>query len=406
MTHPATVAMFVYGDASHDSRVVREADALAGSGRAVLVVGHTAAGLPNEEQRDGWKLIRVGAPDAVRPGDPGARRTALERARWLTRYGAGLLEWVGAAAEAAVDWAAEAADVAWHGHDLTGLLAAARAQRTRPGALVYDSHELFMEAGAAARLPGPARRMVARMERRHARRADLVITVNGGIADELAARYGIRRPHVVMNCPIVEPDPPPRLASPLRTRLDLGDRPILLHHGGLVDDRGIVETIEALDRLPPEVALVLLGNGELVPTIQAASRERPDRRVLHHPAVSVEDLPAWVAGADVGVIAFQPVERNNLLATPNKLFECMAVGVPVVASDFPEMRAIITGAGVGATCDPTSPDSIAAAISTVLNGDRAGWFAACRTAATERYSWQRQAQVLLDGYDALVEGSS
>jgi glycosyltransferase involved in cell wall biosynthesis len=108
-----------------------------------------------------------------------------------------------------------------------------------------------------------------------------------------------------------------------------------------------------------------------------------------------------VAGADVGVIAFQPIERNNLLATPNKLFECLAVGVPVVVSDFPEMGRIVRESKVGATCDPGSPSSIAAAVSAVLAGDRDAWSAACRTAATERYSWQRQAAVLLEAYDRI-----
>lgn len=400
MTRLAATAMFVYGDASHDSRVAREADALAVSGRDVLVVAHGRNGLPATEDRGGWRIDRVGSLTALRPGDASPRRTAIDRARWLIRYVAGYREWSGQAAEAAGAWAA-GRDVAWHGHDLTGLLAAARARTAYGGPLVYDSHELFMEAGAAARLPGPARRLLTAIERRYARRADLVITVNPGIADELAARYGIERPIVVMNCPLVPDELPPRVTSPLRSSLALGDRPILLHHGGLTDGRGIMETIAALAFLPAEVALVLLGDGDLVPAIEMAAEDLGRDRVLHHQAVAMDELPSWVAGADVGVIAFQPVERNNVLATPNKLFECLAVGVPVVVSDFPEMRRIVADHGVGATCDPTQPESIAAAIRQVLDQDREAWFDACRAASTSRYSWQRQSEILLDAYDRL-----
>jgi glycosyltransferase involved in cell wall biosynthesis len=394
----------VYNDAAHDSRVAREADALVASGRAVLVVAHTAPGLPATEERDGWRLVRVGSADRVRPGDATPRGTAIERARWLARYVSGLREWSGAAATAALSWASAAPGVTWHGHDLTGLLAAATARRTRSGPLVYDSHELFMEQGAAARLPGPARRAVAALERRHARRADLVLTVNDGIADELAARYGIARPTVVMNCPVVADDPPDWRTSPLRTGLGLGERRVMLHHGGLADGRGIVETIAALDDLPADVTLVVLGDGELVPAIRQAVPRIGLDRLIHHPAVPVGELGDWVAGADVGVIAFQPVERNNLLASPNKLFECLAVGVPVVVSDFPVMGRIVADAGVGRTCDPTSPTSIAAAVASVLEGDRDGWRAACRDAAVSRYSWQRQSRVLVEAYDALASG--
>jgi len=401
MSRERAVAMFVYTDAAHDSRVIREADALHASGRDVLVVAHTAPGLPAVDDGRGWRLVRVGEIAALRPGDQAPRDSAARRARWLARYARGLDEWASAAARAAVAWAADHAGIAWHGHDLTGLIAAGRARSHRSGAVVYDSHELFLEAGAVARLPGPARRLVAALERRHARRADLVITVNRGIATELVARYGIRMPEVVMNCPHVDPESPPRLASPLRTKLGLGTRPIVLHHGGLSSGRGITETIDALEHLPAEVALVMLGDGELVPKIAERAAGSDRGRLVHHRSVPVDELAGWVAGADVGVIAFQPIERNNLLATPNKLFECLAVGVPVVVSDFPEMGRIVRESKVGATCDPGSPSSIAAAVGSVLAGDRDAWSTACRTAATERYSWQRQAAVLLAAYDRI-----
>jgi glycosyltransferase involved in cell wall biosynthesis len=397
----ASVAMFVYGDAAHDSRVMREAAALASSGRRVLVIGHTADGLPDAETHDGWQLIRVGSLDRLRPGAGTSRPGPAGRAAWLVRYVGGLREWAGAAARAAVSWADPERPAIWHGHDLTGLVAAARARARRGGLLVYDSHELFMEAGTVARLPDPARRLLANLERRYAGRSDLVITVNSGIADELVRRYRIPQPVVVMNCPVVPDQSPDRRSSPMRTLLGLGDRPVLLHHGGLASGRGIVETIEALDHLPDDVALVVLGDGELVPEIEARAAGRAKGRLFHHPSVPIEELPDWVAGADVGVIAFQPIETNNLLATPNKLFECLAVGVPVVVSDFPEMRSIVDTWRVGATCDPRDPASIAEAVRRVLAHDRPALVTACRTAATERYSWQRQSARLLGAYDLL-----
>ncbi len=393
--------MFVYGDAVNDSRVLREADSLHASGRDVAVVAHSGPHLPTTDDGRGWRLMRVGDSGSLRPGAAAPSSGAADRVRWLTRYARGLDEWATAAADAAIGWAGGRPTIAWHGHDLTGMLAASRARGRRSGPLVYDSHELFLEAGRVAHLPGPARTLVAALERRHARRADAVITVNEGIADELVRRYGVDRPAVVMNCPTVDPVAPNRDASPLRAALDLGERPTLLHHGGLAGGRGIEQTIEALDHLPSEVALVFLGDGPMAPTIDGLASGRHLGRLFRHPAVPVDQLAAWVAGADIGVIAFQPVERNNLLATPNKLFECLAAGVPVVVSDFSEMRRIVDDFGVGATCDPTNPRSIADACGGVLAGDREAWFTACRSAASDRFSWQRQSEVLLGVYDAI-----
>ena len=67
------------------------------------------------------------------------------------------------------------------------------------------------------------------------------------------------------------------------------------------------------------------------------------------------ELLDWVASADVVAMPIQPTTLNHRLTTPNKLFEAMAVGVPVVASDLPGMAAIVRETGCGVLCDPTDP---------------------------------------------------
>jgi glycosyltransferase involved in cell wall biosynthesis len=399
MSDVRRVVMFVYNDALHDSRVAREADALAASGRDVLVVAHTRTGLPAEEQTRDWRLVRVGDLRAVRPGGD---RSTRGRLRWLIEYGVGLREWSQAAADAAGSWAGTDGRVAWHGHDLTGMVAARTAHARSGGWLVYDSHELFVAAGTVARLPSAVRWLIGRLERSYVKRCDAVITVNDSIASALQRAYGVR-PMVVMNCPPVPSEQPAHSTSPLRTTLGLSDRPVLLHHGGLSEGRGIEQTIDAMEHLSRDVALVILGNGSMTTAI----RERAARsggRIHHHPAVPVSELLDWVAGADVGVIAFQPVEENNVLATPNKLFECFAAGVPVVVSNFPEMSRIVNGHGVGRTCDPRDPRSIASAAAAILSGGRRAWAEACRRAALDRFSWEQQAQRLFEVYDDLPRG--
>ena len=85
------------------------------------------------------------------------------------------------------------------------------------------------------------------------------------------------------------------------------------------------------------------------------------------PAVPPDDLLAWVVSADVVAMPIQPTTLNHRLTTPNKLFEAMAAGVPVVASDLPGMADIVRESGRGLLVDPTDPHGIAAAISRILD---------------------------------------
>ena len=110
--------------------------------------------------------------------------------------------------------------------------------------------------------------------------------------------------------------------------------------------------------LEPEVAqahLVYMGFGALQETLEALAREPKFGGRLHVlPAVSPEELLDWVASADVSAMPNQPNTLNEWYSTPNKLFESIAVGTPVVGSDFPERRRIVLDdpdGPLGAVCN-------------------------------------------------------
>ncbi len=397
--------MLLYGEVDRDSRVRREAASLVGRGHRV-----TIATLTTQRRRpydlDGARIIplrprRIGlipGDDSPFRGRPPAGRLGrlAAKAEWTARYAGTFAYWTRAALHGLPP-----ADV-WHGHDLLGLLAAWSLRRAKGGALVHDSHELFMEAGSAARMPGPIRAAMRAAESRASRSADAVITVNRSIADELCARYGVD-PVVVMNCP-------PQAAAPgeplVRDALGLGDRRVVIHHGVLGPGRGLDHLVGSVALLPADVVVVLLGGGPLAAGLAHAAEEPPNRgRLFVLPPVPVEDVARWIAGADVGVIPFQAVDRNNVLATPNKLFEYLAAGVPVVVSDFPEMRRIVEETGAGVAVDTTSPASLAAGIQMLLGepgAAREARRAAAREAHFRGYSWEAQAEGLLGVYDRLA----
>jgi glycosyltransferase involved in cell wall biosynthesis len=275
----------------------------------------------------------------------------------------------------------------------------------RDGApVVYDARDIYTEARNIARLPGPLRRLFARIERGWAHRADRVITVNDPYADELARRLRVERPLVVLNCSLRR-EPPATRPDRLREALGLpGDRRIVLYHGGLTRDRGIEELIAAIPDVP-DAQLVLLGYGDLETDLRRrAADPATDGRISLLPAVPPAELIDWVASADIVAMPIQPTTLNHRLTTPNKLFEAIAAGVPVVASDLPGMAPIIRATGCGVVVDPTDPMAIATAIREVLDGtpERRQALADGIRAAQDEYHWERQMERLLAEYGRLT----
>ena len=400
--------MILYGDVTNDSRVIREARSLAAAGHhvilACLAAGPATAAMlgPGVEVRAVPLHGNVARPGGESPflGGRGGRLGRLfAQATWLVRYRANVRAW-GRRAISAVGEAD-----AWHAHDYTGLLAiAGRLPHHVP--VVYDSHELFADYGSAARLPGPARAVLVREERRLVRRVTAVVTVNPGLASVLAARYPPARPIVVRNCP-----PRADAAGPSsdRLRTAAGIPPgtqVILFHGAITVNRGIEQVAAVLERPAfGDVHLVLLGYGDERDLWRERAADGSLAGRLHVlDAVPSDDVVALISSADVALVLIQPTDLNLRLSTPNKLFEAIAAGVPVLASDLPEIARVVLGdpAGpLGELCDPRDEDAIAAALGRLLDldpGARSALRARCLTAARERLNWEREVVALLDLY--------
>jgi glycosyltransferase involved in cell wall biosynthesis len=455
--------MFVYNDVVNDSRVLREARSLVDAGHTVTIVGRERGGEPGGTSSvDGLHLIRVPSPG------PLARASSLlpERGRLQRRVAGRAREWlaappfgwlrVGGLAVACVallplaalafvvlsvartriaDWlfvdrivrwrlgilawnraAASIGPVAdvYHGHDLTALPAAAEAARRHHALLVYDSHEYFVESGRYGRRPAWAKAHLLSLERRLVGQVAALVTVNETLGRILGRRLRPPRVVVVHNCmPRWQPpDPAPDLLR-RAAGIDPG-APVVLYHGRFLADRGLGQLASAL--LEPgleQVHAVFLGFGPgegHVRSLEADSRF--GARIHRLRGVPPAELLEWIASADVAVMPNQPTSANERLSTPNKLFESLAAGVPVVSSDFPERRRIVIddpGGPLGAVCDPTDPRSIAAAIRGILAldaGARAELRRRCLRAAHERWNWETESGRLLSLYDDLETARS
>ncbi len=282
--------------------------------------------------------------------------------------------------------------------DLYTLPALAHAARRHGSALVYDARELYAALDSTHGRPWVGRFWGA-VERRFARRADAVLTVGDAIADRLADRIGIARPTVLYNAPETAPEPADRDALRRELGLPDDDRMVVLYQGLFRAGRGLPALVEATRRVEG-VRLVLIGEGALAGDVVERGRSLGDRLVVH-PFVPPDRLATLTPGADLGACLIEPLTESLRLSLPNKLFEYLAAGVPVLASPLPEIRAVVDR-GVGVLADPSDPAAVAGALRRALDPDRRARWKAATGDALAPYTWNAGRRTFRDLIDRLL----
>lgn len=377
---PLRVSMLLHKDVAHDTRVLREATALAAAGHRVTVVH-----LPPP----GTALDRKGLPFGLVPATlPRGRRRLPHAARLGTE-----------ATRLSRQAVASRPDVV-HAHDAAMLLPGLRAARASGAKLVYDSHEL---ATGVPYRRGAWGAVVAASERLGVPRADAVLTVSDGIATRLSERYATRRPPtVIRNLPDLPP--PGTVPAPdLRHQLGVGAAPLVLHQGAVAPGRGCETLLRALCLLPDAHLLFLGAEGAYAEHLRELAAEwgLTPRTHLLGPAPP-QALLSHTAQADVGVSLLEDSCENHRLALPNKLFEYVAAGLPVVVADLPEAGRLVRERRIGWCADPAQPESVAAALREALARRDDEELGRHLRQAAEELNWGLEKQRLLAVYDELT----
>ncbi len=293
-----------------------------------------------------------------------------------------------------------------HAHDLNTLWAGDRLAQRFGARLVYDSHELFVERNSQPPLTRLERHGWARLERRLIVRCDAVITVNVSIAQELSKRYGVPTPEVVLNAP-VHHEPSPGDRTLLREALGLGaGQRVMVYAGALTFNRGLEPLIQSLSLLP-QWMLVLMGPGKAEfreGLVKVAREAGVESRLRFYGPVEPDEVVRWLSGADLGAAPIRNVCLSYYLCLPNKLFEYMLAGLPMIASDLPEMKRVVLGRGVGRVFDPEDPKAIARAVESVFaDGSEVEAMRRRALEAGREMNWAAQEQVLRGIYERLDE---
>lgn len=380
------VCILQYNASEYLTRVDRSARALVADGHDVVLVAVRDDRTPAFEDRDGYTVKRV----------------AIASRRLPRRFGLRLFRFIEGIWRTFAQAYREDADV-YNPRDAEPLLAAHAAALLRRSLVVYDSDELCLYRNKPVARRRLWRWAMRRYEGFFIRRSAAAVTSDHGRADIIAETYRVPRPTVVRNVPermdTIVPDHAFRAAAS-------GDcRYLLIYQGIFVPNRGLPELIAAMRGLP-DCALALVGYGHIQDELEGiVSQEGLGARVRLFEAVPFATLMGYTAASDVGVIPLIGSCLSYVHAAPNKLFEFMMAGIPVVVSDLPEMARVVREERVGTLIeDPSDPASIALAVQDVLQMDEplAEMGARARDAALARYVWETDREAYLDVFRELT----
>lgn len=380
----------VLNNFTNDSRVLRECKALAAAGYKVQVFALHESGLALTEASPTYNLRRFALATRGLPKSFFWQTFKYAECVWK-------MVWQGR----------KLRPVLVHAHDRNALPIGFLVSRLAGAKLIYDSHELWGHTAHTAKRPGFFNRMAAAMERFAARKAQGVITVSDSIVRHMQDNMGLEDITLVRNLPYLKRrEAYPRDTSPLR--LDLGIDPekiVLLYQGVVSRHRGLELIVRAAEFLSEQFTVVVLGNGVIVPELKELARSLgPEERVKFHSAVSPESLIEYSSGADLGFSLTEDTCLNNRYSLPNKLFEYLQAGLPVIVSNLPEMKSVVEANGVGLVLPNWDPQAAAQAINKLADRDRISEYNNNVLAASQNFCWDKEQKKLIELYTRALAG--
>jgi glycosyltransferase involved in cell wall biosynthesis len=372
--------MVTHTDVPYDNRILKEMEALASSaeGWAVRAIGvglgegNSAAAIPAGTTVDTLKLRSRTWSSLPKP----------------IRYACTIIELL---------WKVVRRGVAWkpsvvHSHDTMVLPAAALVAWWCGAKLVYDAHELESDKNGGTAMLAWGTKTI---ERHLWSRVDLLVTVSPSIGNWYLDTFGPKPLAIVLNAPVHTDTPAPsRGSGSLRRRFGIAPAaPLCVYVGLLGRGRGLESLLEVFTAPHRRAHLVVVGYGELKEACEAAASRSSQVHV--HDAVPHDKLVDLIRDADLGICLIERVSLSDYYCLPNKLFEYIAAGVPVLASDFPELRRVVETYSCGVVAGG-GRDAMAAAITSIETH-----LPTRPKGLPTEMTWTAQARILTDAYARL-----
>lgn len=388
------IACVAHNSIKHDARVLKGAASLKAQGHDVYIFGLTSEEtedflLPNGipvhlQHRDLSDIKPRIAREGLRPGKENSIWTSFRI------QGETVFESVKSHMQP---------DIV-HLHDHLTLTASAKYKESFDCPLVWDAHEIYDDL---ANIETVRAEVNSNIIETNSHNVDRFITLNESIANYYETKYpnlpkAVLIPNAVQNRTLPDYDGRMHSAAGL-----LPDQKILLYQGGYSPHRGIQALLETSRYLSERWTLVFMGWGKLAEEIGTYASEETDRprgrpRIAMIPSVSQEELLHWTTGATLGTIPYENTGLNHLYCSPNKLWEYPAAGVPILATDLPEMAKRIRRYGIGITTPrELEPKIIADAVNLISDSTLSAMKTNC-SKFTELEDWNRYEKKLIRLY--------
>jgi glycosyltransferase involved in cell wall biosynthesis len=271
-------------------------------------------------------------------------------------------------------------------NDLDTLPANYLASRLKKIPLIYDSHELFCDVPELLKNPFK-RKIWQTMESYIVPKLKYCITVNESIAGLFTKKYGV--PFVsVRNIPSA----PVTLKQISKSDLGLPESKfiLILQGAGLNMDRGAEELIQSMVFID-NACLLIIGSGDNWFAMQALSRAlKLENKIRFIPKLPRAELLQYTVLADLGLSLDKNTNPNYYYSLPNKLFDYIHCGVPVLASRLPEIEHILTHYAVGTFIDSHQPEQIAYKIKSLLGSEELAAYKAGTFKAQKELKWETE----------------
>jgi glycosyltransferase involved in cell wall biosynthesis len=378
------VCMHVRGVARLDQRVIRSASALIEAGFLVHVIDvENESTRPEEENICGIYIKHIHKPEWLVPTQfPIRLIKSVEKFIYSTFY---LLR--------------TSADI-YHANNEDVLLPCFIAAQLRGTPLIFEAYEMPLYI-----LENTNRRWAAIIKavfKAIVQKCAGVIVVSPPIVEEVRKLYHVSNVSLIRNIP---PYRAVTKSNRLRDFLDLSSTTrIVLYQGNLQPDRCLDRLVRATKFLSPDIVIVLMGKGvgstpSELETLAIQEGNADQLKII--PPVPQDELLEWTVSADIGIIISSPeYSRNTRVFLPNKLFEYMMAGLPVLSSPLIAIEEIINTYHVGCVLTSLEPAAIAAEIQTMLADstslDYMHKSALC--AAQQKFYWEKESHHLLQLY--------
>lgn len=380
------ISMLVWNEFTHDARVLKEANSLANAGYSLTVFAlKTSNELLNKQVLPSGVIVRrINGMKAVGGDHKKSIIQALFKAS-TQLFAMIKMTYLVIRSKPSVI----------HAHDIEVLPAGWLASRLTSSKLVYDAHEISTGREGFQSL----KKLVGWIEKKLMPKASATITTTELRAKFFARAYGIPRPTVLQNRPEwYELESSTKIRDVLNL---IEEWPIVLYQGGFQEGRGLERLVEVSQYIN-NAYFIFIGNGRLEKTLlKKAADLNVSNRVKFIPKVSLAKLPEYTSSADIGVQPLQNTCFNHFTTDSNKLFEYALAGLPIIATDFPEIRKLVKNYGLGLLAED-SQEALIDAIKTLVNEHQMrAEFAENALRYRRELSWSSQEPKLLKLYETI-----